>query len=173
MLAWIALALPVLHALLALDLALLAATVAVALRLLARVRVAPQDEEHDSEEEPQTRPSFTLIPPQPRSTSAAQAHEPAAAPEQQPLPLPAEAAAPQPNSPVYFREENGAGGILADPIDGMPFHAGEIILVCRCGTGYHQETGAWLREHLSGQCVHCGAAHALHSRRLEPAPEAR
>jgi hypothetical protein len=174
-----ALALPVLHALLALDLVLLAATAAVALRLLARVRIAPKNETpsdaegSDAGPEPQTRPSFTLIPPQRRQRMPAS--------EQPPLPLSGAVeqtglqseslpnAQPEaPASAVQFLEDTALGGIVSDPIDGVPFHAGETILLCRCGAGYHQETAAWLREHLAGKCVHCGAEHALVPRLLEP-----
>ncbi len=188
-----ALALPVLHMLLAVDLALLAATVAMALRLLTRVRirtrVASQDEpqedgeDFEPEPEPYTRPSFTLIPPPPqpqaplqqRPQSQQRSRPPAAEQTLLPLGEAIEPTRPQPEeplqvpgSPVQFFEETALGGIVADPIDGAPFHAGETILVCRCGAGYHQETGAWLREHLAGKCVHCGVAHTLERRLLEP-----
>lgn len=192
MLALFAVALPVLHVLLAVDLALLAATVAMALRLLTRVRIrtriATQDEAQEDgenfepEPEPYTRPSFTLIPPQPqpplqqRPQSQPRSRPPAAEQTLLPLGEAIEPTRPQyeepppqvPGSPVQFFEETALGGIVADPIDGAPFHAGETILVCRCGAGYHQETGAWLREHLAGKCVHCGVAHTLEPRLLEP-----
>ncbi len=173
MLARFAFALPVLHTLLALDLLLLASTVAVALRLLSRVRIAPkEDEDSESEREPDTRPSFTLIPPQrpAQPQSQPRTHEP----EPPPSPLAAEPLEPtqprQPEfaSPVQFFEEEALDGIVADPIDGAAFLAGETVLVCRCGTGYHQETAVWLREQLAGKCVHCGAINALQPRRVEP-----
>jgi len=186
MLALLALALPVLHVLLAVDLVLLAATVATALRLLTRVRITtrvaaedePQEdgENFEPEPEPLTRPSFTLIPPQPPQQPPPQPRSRPPAAEQTLLPLSGaiEPTRPHyeepqvPGSPVQFFEETALGGIVADPIDGAPFHAGETILVCRCGAGYHQETGAWLREHLAGKCVHCGVAHTLEPRLLEP-----
>ncbi|WP_433964480.1 hypothetical protein [Tunturiibacter gelidiferens] len=48
--------------------------------------------------------------------------------------------------------------LYADPIDGVPFTAGEEIHTCRCGVGYRQESLQWIEENLSGQCVHCGVA---------------
>lgn len=48
--------------------------------------------------------------------------------------------------------------LYADPIDGVPFSAGEEIHTCRCGVGYRQESLQWIEENLSGQCVHCGVA---------------
>ena len=48
--------------------------------------------------------------------------------------------------------------LYADPIDGVPFTAGEEIHTCRCGVGYRQESLRWIEENLSGQCVHCGVA---------------
>ncbi len=182
-----ALALPVLHVLLAVDLALLAATVAIALRLLTRVRmttrVAAKDEpredveDFDPEPETYTRPSFTLIPPQPppqprsRPPAAEQTLLPLSGAIEPTRPHYEEPPPEVPGSPVQFFEETALGGIVADPIDGAPFQAGETILVCRCGAGYHEETGAWLREHLAGKCVHCGVAHPLEPRLLEPHAE--
>jgi hypothetical protein len=48
--------------------------------------------------------------------------------------------------------------LYADPIDGVPFTAGEEIHTCRCGVGYRRESLRWIGENLSGQCVHCGVA---------------
>lgn len=163
-----AFALPILHALLAMDLALLVVTVAVALRLLSRVRIVPKTEEDSDEEyEPYTRPNFTLIPSTPAQPHVQETEPP-------PMPLPAAPLEPiQPPrmefaSPVQFMETETLDGIVADPIDGAAFLAGETVLVCRCGTGYHQETGVWLREHLAGKCVHCGAVNTLQPRTIEP-----
>jgi hypothetical protein len=48
--------------------------------------------------------------------------------------------------------------LYADPIDGVPFTAGEKIHTCRCGVGYRRESLDWMTENLSGRCVHCGCA---------------
>jgi hypothetical protein len=46
-------------------------------------------------------------------------------------------------------------GIYADPIDGIPFTAGEEIVPCACGTAYRMDTAQWLREEADGSCVQC------------------
>lgn len=46
-------------------------------------------------------------------------------------------------------------GIYADPIDGIPFTAGEEIVPCACGTAYRMDTAQWLREEADGACVQC------------------
>jgi len=48
--------------------------------------------------------------------------------------------------------------ILADPVDGTLFQAGESILRCSCGTGYHTDSWQWLREKNGGRCVSCKQA---------------
>lgn len=45
--------------------------------------------------------------------------------------------------------------ILADPIDGTLFQAGESILRCSCGTSYHAQSWQWLGEKNEGKCVSC------------------
>jgi hypothetical protein len=47
------------------------------------------------------------------------------------------------------------GDLYADPIDGVPFEAGEVIVLCSCGTGYRPATRDWLLEHAGGACVQC------------------
>lgn len=46
-------------------------------------------------------------------------------------------------------------GIYADPIDGIPFTAGEEIVPCACGMAYRMDTAQWLREEADGACVQC------------------
>lgn len=48
--------------------------------------------------------------------------------------------------------------ILADPIDGTLFQAGESILRCSCGTSYHAQSWQWLGEKNGGKCVSCKRA---------------
>lgn len=62
-------------------------------------------------------------------------------------------------------EESAAGApcdAYADPVDGVPFVLGELVVPCRCGVGYRVESLEWLCENLGGRCVECG--YALESR---------
>ncbi|MEZ2345825.1 hypothetical protein [Terriglobus sp. RCC_193] len=46
-------------------------------------------------------------------------------------------------------------GVYADPIDGVPFTAGEEVIPCVCGMAYRMDTADWLRSEANGECVQC------------------
>jgi|GEM_PF-3986785 len=46
-------------------------------------------------------------------------------------------------------------GVYADPIDGVPFTAGEEVIPCVCGMAYRMDTTDWLRTEANGECVQC------------------
>lgn len=52
----------------------------------------------------------------------------------------------------------------ADPVDGMPFEAGESVVSCVCGLAYREDSVQWLRDYHRGCCIHCGATVNLERR---------
>lgn len=46
-------------------------------------------------------------------------------------------------------------GVYADPIDGVPFTAGEEVIPCVCGMAYRMDTADWVRTEANGECVQC------------------
>ena len=53
----------------------------------------------------------------------------------------------------------------ADPVDGMPFEAGESVVPCICGLAYREESVLWLAECQNGLCIHCGTAVSMPQQR--------
>lgn len=79
-------------------------------------------------------------------------------------PIRPEAAAPPPESSP---KESAFSDLFADPIDGSRFLAGQEVMICRCGTGYHMETWEWIQEQCAGKCVHCGQKNLAHKQRIQ------
>ena len=65
-------------------------------------------------------------------------------------PMPWRAASPGKTPIMAIHQE-----MLADPVDGTLFHAGENILRCACGTSYHTQSWQWIGEKNGGKCVSC------------------
>jgi hypothetical protein len=90
--------------------------------------------------DPKRKPERKPQPGAPRAKPAARAKPPA------------RAAAPRGHLAVEAWDD-----VYADPIDGIPFEAGEQVIQCVCGTAYRLPTVAWLREMLNGECTLCHA----------------
>jgi hypothetical protein len=52
----------------------------------------------------------------------------------------------------------------ADPVDGMPFESGELMVPCVCGLSYREDSVKWLADYCAGCCIHCGVRVSLPER---------